>query len=148
VRSFIAEGATILVPPTTAPMIESIANAPSTLAPDAQSKAPKAPKIETVASSRRIADSTNAVVLHNVVSEHTDEYFMFWFPEAKLLMTGDLLFYRPGKPLAGRSKRVCKTVEELGLHPERFVATWPLAGFETKNVVSAEEMSAACAAAP
>jgi glyoxylase-like metal-dependent hydrolase (beta-lactamase superfamily II) len=143
-RSFVAEGATIVVPETTAPLIVDIAKAPATLQPDALSKAPRAPKIETVKTSRRLEDATNALEIYNVVSEHTDEYFVFWFPGPKILLTGDLLFYRPGKPLTGRSKRVCRTVAELGLKPERYVATWPLDGFGTKNIVSGEEMRAAC----
>ena len=42
-RSFVAEGARIVVPETTAPMIVDIAKAPVTLQPDALSKAPRAP---------------------------------------------------------------------------------------------------------
>jgi len=143
-RSFVAEGATIVVPETTAPMIVDIAKSPATLQPDALSKAPRAPKVDIVKTSRRLEDATNALEIHNVVSEHTDEYFVFWFPGPKILLTGDLLFYRPGKPLTGRSKRVCRTVAELGLQPDRYVATWPLNGAGTKNIVSGEEMREAC----
>jgi len=147
-RAFVAAGATILVPETTAPLIEQIAAAPHALQPDALSAAPRKPSIETVKTDRLLEDPMNAVHVYNVVSEHTDEYFVFWFPGPKILLTGDLLFYRPGKPLAGRSKRVCATVAELKLRPERYVATWPLDGYGTKNVVTGDEMSAACAPAP
>jgi hypothetical protein len=129
-------------------MIEQITTSPHTLQPDALSRAPKRAKIETVKKSRVIQDEMNAVEIHNVVSEHTDEYFVFWFPGAKILLTGDLLFYRPGKPLSGRSLRLCRTLEELSLEPERFVATWPLDGFGTKNIVTAEELRPACEASP
>ena len=145
-RSFVAEGATILVPPTTAPLIEEISKAPNTLQPDALSRTPRAPKIEKVNTLRGLEDATNALEIFNVVSEHTDEYFIFWFPGPKILLTGDLLFYRPGRPLTGRSKRICRTVSELGLQPERYVATWPLDGAGTKNIVSGEEMREACGA--
>jgi glyoxylase-like metal-dependent hydrolase (beta-lactamase superfamily II) len=143
-RSFIADGATIIVPKTTASLIAEIAKAPSTLQPDALSRSPRPVTIETVETSRRLEDAMNALQIFNVVSEHTDEYFVFWLPGPKILLTGDLLFYRPGKPLTGRSKRVCRTVAELGLQPDRYVATWPLDGFGTKNVVSGEEMRVAC----
>ena len=132
-RTWIAEGATILVPPTTVPLIEKMA--PRQMPP----------KVETVARARKIED---VFEIHNVPSEHTDEYFVFWFPAPKILLTGDLLFYRPGKPLTGRSKRLCQTVQDLGIAPERLVVTWPLDGFGTKNVVTGEEFKAACAAAP
>jgi hypothetical protein len=147
-RAFVAEGATIVVPPTTAPMIEEMAAAPHALRPDRLSASPKKPSIETVKTERRIEDGTNALTIFNVVSEHTDEYFVFWFPGQKILLTGDLLFYRPGKPLTGRSKRVCLTVSERSLEPERLVATWPLDGFGTKNVVTGAEFRAACESSP
>jgi len=147
-RAFVAVGATILVPPSTAPLIEEIAAAPHALQPDALSAAPRKPSIEAVKTERLIEDGMNAVHVFNVVSEHTDEYFVFWLPGPKILLTGDLLFYRPGKPLTGRSKRICTTVAELKLQPERYLATWPLDGYGTKNVVTGDEMRAACDAAP
>lgn len=148
-RSWIAEGATILVPPTTVPLIEKMApRLASQLRPDAQQKAHAPLKVETVAATRRLEDGANVLVVYNVPSEHTDEYFVFWFPGPKILLTGDLLFYRPGQPLTGRSKRVCQTVAELGLDVDRYVATWPLDGYGTKNIVTGEEMKAACGARP
>jgi len=147
-RSFVAAGATILVPPTTAPMIEELAAAPHALQPDALSASPRKPTIATVKTERRLEAAMNAVQIFNVVSEHTDEYFIFWFPGPKILLTGDLMFYRPEKPLSGRSKRLCRTVAELGLAPDRYVATWPLDGYGTKNIVTGDEMRAACEAAP
>jgi hypothetical protein len=147
-RSFVAEGATILVPPTTAPMIEEMTAAPYAHHPDALSKAKRSPTIEKVAKSLRLEDETNALVAFNVVSEHTDEYLIFWFPGPRVLLTGDLLFYRPGKPLSGRTLRLCKTVAELGLQVDRYVATWPLDGYGTENIVTGETFKAACATPP
>ena len=145
-RSFIAEGATILVPKTTVPLIAKMApKFASQWHGDAQMKAAAPLKLETVERSRKLED---VLEIYNVPSEHTDEYLLFWFPSPKVLLTGDLLFYRPGKPLAGRSKRLCQTVAELGIDPERLVATWPLEGYETKNIVTGEEFKAACAPAP
>ncbi len=147
-RSWIAEGATVLVPPSTAPLIEAVAAARFDLRPDVLSQTPKPLKLEAVKDTRRLEDSVNTLEVYNVESEHTDEYFIFYFPQQKVLLTGDLLFYRPGKPLTGRSKKVCETVAKLGLEPEQFVATWPLDGLGTKNIISGDEMSAACQPKP
>lgn len=152
VRSWIHEGATVLVPPTTAPLVEEMAAAPHLLRPDAfelaRASYPPPVRVETVAKSRRLADAMNALELFNVESDHTDEYFITYFPGPKILLTGDLLFYRPGKPLTGRSKKLCDTVANLGLDVETYVCTWPLDGYGTKNVVTAEEMRAGCETAP
>ncbi|MFN8179728.1 MAG: hypothetical protein U0167_17495 [bacterium] len=147
VRSWVEEGATVLVPPTTAPLIDEIVKSPATLRPDAFAKSPKPLHVETIADRRRLEDGTNAVDVINVESGHTDEYFLFYFPKQKVLMTGDLLFFVPGKPLSGRSKLLCHTVAKLGLDVTTYYATWPLTGYSTKNVVTAEEMKAACAEA-
>jgi hypothetical protein len=145
VRSWVHDGATVIVPPTTVPLVEEIMAGAHDLRPDALSREPKPLRVETVERKRTLADDTNALEIYNVVSEHTDEYFFFYFPRQRLLMTGDLLFYRPGQPLRGRSKRVCQTVRELGLDVATFYATWPLDGYGTKAVVTAEEFWEACA---
>jgi glyoxylase-like metal-dependent hydrolase (beta-lactamase superfamily II) len=147
VRTWVEEGATVLVPPSTAPLIDEIVKTSTTLRPDAFSKSPKPLHVETIADRRRLEDGTNAVDLINVESGHTDEYLLFYFPKQKVLLTGDLLFYVPGKPLSGRSKMLCHTVAKLGLDVDTFIATWPLTGYSTKNIVTAEEMKAACAEA-
>jgi len=145
-RSWIHAGATILVPPSTQPMVEKIAQASFKLMPDALARERKPLRVETIAKSRLIEDGTNALEIFNVESAHTDEYFVVYFPRAKVLLTGDLLFYRPGQPLKGRSKLLCETVTKLGIDVERYVATWPLDGYGTKNIVTRDEMKAACAA--
>jgi glyoxylase-like metal-dependent hydrolase (beta-lactamase superfamily II) len=144
-RSWIHEGATILVPPTTKPLIERIAQEPREYSPDALARDPKPLRVETIADRRTIEDDTNSLTIFNVESGHTDEYFITYFSRPKVLLTGDLLFYRPGQPLKGRSKQLCDTIAKLGLDVDRFLCTWPLAGYDTKNIVTREEMRAACA---
>jgi hypothetical protein len=39
---------------------------------------------------------------------------------------------------------LCDTVKKLGLDVETYVPTWPLQGYGTKNVVTRDEMRAAC----
>ena len=144
-RSFVHEGATVLVPPSTAPLIESMVQQGRRLRPDALAAEPRPLSMETVPERRRIEDRVNTVEIHNVESDHTDEYFIVYFPRQKVLLTGDLLFYYPGKPLKGRSLKLCETVRKLGLDVETYVATWPLDGYGTKNIVTGAEMRAACA---
>ena len=49
------------------------------------------------------------------------------------------MFYRPGKPITGRSKNLYDKVKALNLDVERYVATWPLDGYGTKSIVTKEE---------
>lgn len=147
-RSWVAEGATIVVPPTTVPAVEEIVAARFESRPDALALRPRPLKVETVADRRTFEDAANALTIFEVESDHTDEYFIFWFPRARILVTGDLFFYRPGRPATGRAKKLCTAVAALGLDVERFVVSWPLSGYGTKNIFSRAEFDAACAAAP
>ncbi len=144
VRSWVKEGATIIVPPSTVPLIEEIVKAPFNLYPDALFREPKPLQITTAKEGRRIDDETNALEIYNIESLHTDEYFIFYFPRQKVMMNGDLLFYRPGKPLSDRSMKLCEAVQKLGLDVETYICTWPLSGYDTKNIVSRTEMLEAC----
>ena len=48
--------------------------------PDKQYEVAAPLRLENVPKSRRLGDGTNALEIYNVPSEHTDEYFVFWFP--------------------------------------------------------------------
>jgi len=145
-RSWVEQGATVIVPPTTVKLVEEMVNNPNDLEPDALSRNPKPLNITTAKEGRRIDDAVNALEIYNVESEHTDEYFIFFFPRQKVLLTGDLLFYRPAQtpPLRGRSVKLCETVQKLGLDVDIYVPTWPLIGYDTKNIVTKAEMQEGC----
>lgn len=140
VRTWIHAGACILVPPTSEPLIQALASASFTLRPDALAQEPKPLRVDTIAERRHFEDEFNALDLYNVVSDHTDEYLIGYLPRAKIAFSGDLLFYRPGHPVTGRSKLFHTTLAKLGLDYEHIYCTWPLASFGTKNVVDAREL--------
>jgi len=146
-RSWVHEGATIVVPPSTEALIRQMVAAPFKLRPDALEQDPKPLRILTVPRHLHVEDSMNALDIYNVESGHTDEYFLFHFPRQKVLLTGDLMFLRPGKPFSGRSKQLCATVAKLDLDVDTYVATWPLSGYGTKSIVTRDEFQAACEAA-
>jgi glyoxylase-like metal-dependent hydrolase (beta-lactamase superfamily II) len=145
VRSWIHAGATVLCPQTTVPLIEAIAADPHTLRPDLLSGAPQPARVQIVEQRLRLEDAINTLDLIWLESGHTDDYLVFHFPKQKLLLSGDLLFYRPGQPLAGRSKQFAETVLAQDLAFESVRCTWPLTGYETRNVVTRDELVAALA---
>ncbi len=142
-RSWVHEGATVVVPPTTEPLIHQMVDASFASHPDALQREPMPLRVRTVAQHLHLEDSTNALDIYNVPSGHTDEYFLFHFPRQKVLLTGDLMFLRPGKPFAGRSKQLAQTVARLGLAVDTYVASWPLSGYGTRNIVTAAEFAQA-----
>lgn len=149
-RSFVQKGATVLVPPSTAPLIHDIVAARHDLRPDALARDPKKLHVETIEKKHLLADDTNTLEIYSVESDHTDEYLIFHFPRQKVLLTGDLLFYRGAdQPLRGRSRKLCSTVAELGLDVDALYVSWPLEGYNgVRNSVKGDEFRAACGAMP
>lgn len=144
VRSWVHEGAAVLAPPTTVPLVEEMAKSRHVLRPDAQELDPRPLTIEAVADRRHLEDAANALDIYNVKSGHTDEYLIFHFPRQRLLLAGDLFFYRPGRQLSDRARQLCQTVQSLGLEVNTLMATWPLHGYGTKSIVPGAEMREAC----
>jgi hypothetical protein len=140
VRAWAHEGATILVPPSSVTLVERALAAPFQLRPDAWSRDPKSPRVEPVAERWTREDSSaSVVILNDPQSDHTDEYFIVYLPRIKTMLTGDLLFYRPNQPLAGRSLTLARYIDKLGLQVDRLVPTWPLE-WAGKNELTGEEM--------
>lgn len=134
VRTWAAQGATILVPPDAARAVEQILAAPFDLRPDAWSRATLKPNIETFTDRWTHSDaSAEVVLLNNLNSKHTDEYTLVYLPRTKTLLSGDLIFYRPGKPLGSRAEAVLNFMQSESLAPDRFLATWPLAWDGTES---------------
>jgi hypothetical protein len=137
---------TVLVPPTSAKAVADTLAASFNLRPDAWSRKPGEPRIEAVAERWTREDaSASVVVINNPKSDHTDEFFIVYMPRTKTLLTGDLLFYRPGQPLRSRSLTLARYVKEIGLEIDRCVTTWPLQ-WVGKNELSGEELRAAAQA--
>jgi len=66
------------------------------------------------------------------LSQHTDEFTIFYFPRQKLLFEAELGWFtqngqvRPSKRAAG----LVKAIDENKLDVERIVQSWPVAGNE------------------
>ena len=91
-RPYVAEGVTIVTTPNNRAFVEQVARARHTLAPDALSRAPRAPTVETFTGSRRFTDGETAVELIDIgPNSHVDGLVLAWLPKARLVFQGDLL---------------------------------------------------------
>lgn len=94
-RTYVAEGATVVTHVCNKPYWEKTLVAPATLMPDAQSKALKAPVIETVGDKHVITDGKNTIEVYNTVGDsHTNELLVAYLPASKILVEADS--YSPG----------------------------------------------------
>ncbi len=123
-RPYIAGGITIVTTPDAKSVIEKVAASRRTMYPDALSRKPRPPRIETVVGRRTFVDSSNRVELYDIgPSDHVVQILAAYFPAEKLLFEADVW-----DPIslelviagADAAKMAAKS-QELGLDVERFI---------------------------
>jgi glyoxylase-like metal-dependent hydrolase (beta-lactamase superfamily II) len=96
-RTYVAEGATIVTHQSNVAYFEKVLAAPNTLAPDTLSKSPKAPMLQGVSGKEILTDGKQTIEVYATGGDtHTKEYTLIYLPKAKILVEGDA--YSPGPP--------------------------------------------------
>jgi glyoxylase-like metal-dependent hydrolase (beta-lactamase superfamily II) len=96
-RTYVAEGVTIVTNAANKPYWEKSFMAPATIAPDEQSKTHKKPIIQGVADKYEITDGKQTIDIYNTVGDgHTNELMIAYILPAKILVEADS--YSPGPP--------------------------------------------------
>jgi len=96
-RTYVAEGATIVTHQSNVPYFEKTLTAPATIAPDMQAKNPKAPTLQGVSDKTVISDGKQTIEVYATGGDtHTKEYTLIYLPKAKILVEADA--YSPGPP--------------------------------------------------
>jgi hypothetical protein len=134
-RPFVAEGATIVTTPGNEAFIKEIVERPFKIAPDRLAQSGAMLKLQTIQDKRlTLSDADNEIVAIDIgkLSQHTDEFTVFYFPRQKLLFQAEIGWFtqngqvRPSKRAAG----LLKAIDENKLDVERIVQSWPVAGNE------------------
>jgi glyoxylase-like metal-dependent hydrolase (beta-lactamase superfamily II) len=94
-RTYVAEGATIVTHQSNVPYFEKTAVAPATLVPDQQAKSAKPPMFQGVSDKTVITDGKQTIELYaNNGDTHTNEYTLIYLPGPRILVEADA--YSPG----------------------------------------------------
>jgi glyoxylase-like metal-dependent hydrolase (beta-lactamase superfamily II) len=94
-RTYVAEGATIVTHQSNVPYFEKVLTAPSTLAPDTLSKNPKPPTFQAVSDKHVLSDGKQVIEVYATSGDtHTKEYTLVYLPKSRILVEGDA--YSPG----------------------------------------------------
>ncbi len=124
-RSFIAEGATVITTATNRPVIERMAAAQQS---DRLSRNPRKPEFLLLENGRRVlADGTRRVELIDIgPNPHAREMVIAWLPNEKIVLQGDLFFVpnndAPFGPTQPSTASFAKKLKELGLPVERIAS--------------------------
>jgi glyoxylase-like metal-dependent hydrolase (beta-lactamase superfamily II) len=142
VRTFAAEGVTVVTSEVNRPFFDWALSAPATVAPDRLAKAKKKAAIEGVGDKRVMTDGTRTVEIHQIAGiYHHDGMLMVYLPKEKLLSQADAF-----SPVAENAKymtppspftvALADNITRLGLNVERHL---PLHG----RLVPAAELNKA-----
>lgn len=92
-RTYIAEGATVISAPGEKTFFERIAKSKFTIEPDPLALNPKELKIETIKNGRRVlTDGVTTIEIFDIgAGPHTEEMLVAYLPNEKMIFQGDLL---------------------------------------------------------
>ena len=123
VRSYIAEGTTIVTTPSAKSVIERAGTATHTMRPDALSRNPKSAVIETIDDKRVFDDGVHKVELYRFASPHAGEMIVAYMPKEKVLFEADMLdIPDAGSPVAGEDTvDLANQIDKLGLQVETII---------------------------
>jgi glyoxylase-like metal-dependent hydrolase (beta-lactamase superfamily II) len=105
IRSYLAQGATVVTTPGNRPLLERIISAPHTFRADDFSTSGVKPQIETFTGKKVITDGERTVELYDVgPSPHADEMVILYLPREKILFVTDLCMTRVTGKIPPRSQ--------------------------------------------
>jgi len=89
-RTFMAEGATIITHQVNKPFLEKVGTLPHTLNPDKLAESKRKPSIETMTEKKVLTDGNHVVELHHMTNiGHHDGLLMVYLPKEKVLIEAD-----------------------------------------------------------
>jgi glyoxylase-like metal-dependent hydrolase (beta-lactamase superfamily II) len=94
IRTYAAEGATIVTYQMNKPYYEKTFAMPRSLAPDKLTQSKKRAVVEAVAEKRVLTDGKHTIELYHVPNEHNEGMLIAYLPKEKILVEADL--YTPG----------------------------------------------------
>jgi len=98
-----------------------MANQPSTIVPDAQSRQQQAISIEVVEDARNYADDSMTVEVYHVADNpHSSSMLMVYLPAQKLIIEADAFTPNPGRPQK-YSPNLLDNIQRLELEIDRIV---------------------------
>jgi glyoxylase-like metal-dependent hydrolase (beta-lactamase superfamily II) len=98
-RTFVAEGATIVTHQVNKPYFEKIFALPHTLNPDRMAQSKKKPTFETMTEKKILTDGNHVIELHHMQGiGHHDGLIMVYLPKEKVLLEADA-FNPPAQPV-------------------------------------------------
>lgn len=93
IRTYMAEGATLIITPGEQEFFKKVSNVRFTAEPDSLTRTPREPKFEPIQNGKRVlTDGTTTVEIYDIgTGPHAEGMLVAYFPDQKLIYQGDLL---------------------------------------------------------
>ena len=126
-RTFVAEGATVITHQINKPYYEQLFTAPHTLNPDKQAALKKTPTIETMTEKKVLTDGNHVIELHHLQgSGHNEGLLVAYLPKEKILIEADA--FNPAQanaptpnPLSPYTENLVMNIDRLKLDVDRII---------------------------
>ena len=132
-RTFVAEGSTIVTGEGNKAYFEKVFKNPATIEPDRLAKNPKAPTFLTVKDKYVLTDGDQSIQLYGVPgNNHAPDIIVAYIPRAKVMVEADSFNpaapARPGAPVAnvtliGEKQTLLDNIQRLKLDVQNFIPT-------------------------
>jgi glyoxylase-like metal-dependent hydrolase (beta-lactamase superfamily II) len=127
-RTFVAEGATVVTHEVNKSYFEKLFALPHTLAPDRLEKEKRAPKFETMTEKKVLTDGNRVIELHHLrASGHNEGLIVAYFPKEKLLVEADAYNAPPQPPasappsISPYTANLADNIDRLKLDVQRII---------------------------
>jgi glyoxylase-like metal-dependent hydrolase (beta-lactamase superfamily II) len=127
IRTFMAEGATIITHQANKPFLEKVGTLPHTLTPDKLAQAKRKPSIETMTEKKVLTDGNHVIELYHMTGiGHHDGLLMAYLPKEKVLVEADAYNPQaanatPPSPPSPYTLALVANVERLKLDVNRII---------------------------
>jgi glyoxylase-like metal-dependent hydrolase (beta-lactamase superfamily II) len=144
-RPYIYQGATILCVPEDDEYVGFLYNSPHSLKPDSLQLAPKPLKKLAVKDSVSITDGNYSMNVYHIGMQscHTKDYCVFYFPEEKLLVEGDLIWIATDgdlKKASASQSGLYHAIKDRNLNVETLIQTWGASSGQYKMTIRFTEL--------
>ncbi len=122
-RTYLAEGVTVIAPAVSADHYEAIAGAQSTIRSGGLEQSSNLGEVEAITEPRILTDGDKRVEIYPYATSHADDYLLIYLPHEKFLIEGDHVSPRGGGNVRPGTlpRELLAGIEELQLEVETIV---------------------------
>ncbi len=144
-RAFVHDGATVLSTRMDSAYVTQLASFKRTIRPDILAREPRPLRLELFDQGKTISDGDLEMRIIHIgqMSQHTDDYLIYYFPKYKLLFQDDLTGIKEDGTVEAASPRQKGLYDAIVAHDldvDTIIQGWPLGRYGLKSIMGFDEL--------